>query len=358
MRIFDMDYFLSLAFQNRVLFLLSLAIVFLLICSVIFAAYSILLRIRNNRKAAHWARLETAWEQAILEVLSGEKEPSDLQQRVGRKDTLYFVDFVMRYARRLRGQEREILTELVRPFLSRITERTVGGDAERRARAVQTISTLGFEEYTDRIIAALDDPSPLVAMIAARALARKEHPQHAVPVLKRLHRFQGWSRNYLSTMLSAVGPQIAPALRETLMDAGQPPQARAVAAEALRELNEFRAADDAVKVLETEQDRDLLASSLRLLAQTGRPEHLPAIRSLLGSPDFVVRAQAAGALGAIGDHQDIPLLREAFEDPSQWVAIQAAQGLKESGGVQTLKEIADSDHPRADLAKQVLMGEN
>ncbi|HPO10014.1 MAG TPA: hypothetical protein PLZ55_15170, partial [bacterium] len=174
MRIFDMDYFLSLAFQNRVLFLLSLAIVFLLICSVIFAAYSILLRIRNNRKAAHWARLETAWEQAILEVLSGEKEPLDLQQRVGRKDTLYFVDFVMRYARRLRGQEREILTELVRPFLSRITERTVGGDAERRARAVQTISTLGFEEYTDRIIAALDDPSPLVAMIAARALARKE----------------------------------------------------------------------------------------------------------------------------------------------------------------------------------------
>jgi len=356
-RIFETEYFADLSFQHRVLFLLSLAIVFLLFCSVIFAVYAILLRIRNNRKAAYWKRLEAAWEETILEVLSGEKQPSELQQRVGRKDTLYFVDFVLRYARQLRGQEREILTEVVRPFLGRIAERTVGGDAERRARAVRTISALGFEEYTDRIIAALDDPSPLVAMIAARALPQKEHPQYAVQVLKRLHRFQGWSRSYMATMLSAVGPQIAPALRETLLDAGQPPQARAVAPEALRELNEFSAADDAARILTSEHDRDLLASCLRLLAQTGRPEHLPAIRPLLKSPDFVVRAQAAGALGAIGDEQEIPFLRDAFEDPSPWVAIQAAQGLKESGGVKVLEQIADSDHPRADLARQILVGE-
>ena len=155
-------------------------------------------------------------------------------------------------------------------------------------------------------------------------------------------------------MLAAVGPGVTPALRETFSDLDKPPRVRAVAAEALQELSDFAAADFAALVLETETDRDLIAASLRLLGRVGRPEHLASIRALCTSSDFVIRAHAVSALGRIGEEEDIQPLRQAFEDPSQWVAIHTAWGLKEAGCVKVLREIAESEHPRADLAREIL----
>ncbi|MFH1740474.1 MAG: HEAT repeat domain-containing protein [bacterium] len=350
-------YFFELIFRERILFSLAILIAILFLFTVVFGVYAVFLRIANERKRAHWEQLETAWEQEVLEVLAGEHRPDQLWRRVNKKDALYFVDFLLRYAQRLRGQERDILTELARPYLRQIARRMKEGDATQRARAAQTLSALGLFDYALELIAALDDPSPLVAMIAARALARKEHPQFAVPVLDRLHRFRSWSRNYLASMLAAVGSEITPALRNALADPNRSARTRSVSAEALLELNDFAAADTAARILETETDRDLLASCLRLLAQVGRIEHLSSVRRLCGSSDFVVRAHAVRALGSLGGAEDYDNVLQAFEDPSQWVAIHAAWALKDVGGLDDLKEIAGSDHPRADLARQVLTEE-
>jgi HEAT repeat protein len=343
--------------QDRILLFLVIAILFLLVLAFFFGIYAILLRMANNRKAARWRRLESLWEQTILEVMEEEQPPEALWKKVRPPDILYFVDFLLRYARRLRGREWEILCELARPYLRRIADHITKGEPERRARAVQTLSGLGFREYTGFLLRALDDPSPLVAMIAARSLIRKEHPEYIEKVLVQLHRFHNWSPGYLASLLASIGSAAAPELRRTLTNPQSSPYTRAVAAEALRRLNDFTAADAAANILQIETNRDLLAASLRLLTQTGRPEHLPAIRPLCESPDYVVRAQAVRALGCLGEKEDGSRLVKAFDDPSPWVAMSAAWSLRIAGRMELLNQLAASDHSRSNLARQVLAEE-
>jgi len=226
--------------------------------------------------------------------------------------------------------------------------------AEVRARAVQTLSLLGADAHRAEVRRALDDPSPLVAMVAARALARGRDPDHAAAILLHLERFDEWSPRFLAAMLASMGPDAAAPLCDTLADPSRSASARAVAADALRALHDLPAADVAAAVLGTSTDREIVAACLRLLAALGRPAHLPRIRPLLTSPDAVVRAAAIRALAGVGSADEREWLRSALEDPSPWVALEAAEGLLESGGGDILHALAASDHPRAVLARQVL----
>ena len=103
-----------------------------------------------------------------------------------------------------------------------------------------------------------------------------------------------------------------------------------------------------------EHDREILAASLRLLGSVGQPEHLPAVRQMITSSDFVVRAAAVSALGNVGGSEDMTLLHTACEDDSRWVAIHAARALRDAGHVDSLQQLAASGRARATLAMQVL----
>lgn len=337
----------------------SLLLLFFVIAAAVlvvmgFALAAVVFRIRNERKARRWARLEAKWEPVIVPVLSGVEPSTRLIERVAPGEELHFVDFVYRYARRLRGRERIVLAELALPYLPPIARRVHKGDPEQRARAVQTLSVLGLPRYAETVVGALDDPSPLVAMIAARTLARAEYVEHAGEVLARLHRFEAWSPKFLASMLAGMGAAVSPTLRVTLADGGVRAEIRAVAADALRKLNDLGAADVAARILATERHPELLAATLRLLRRVGRPEHVPLVRALVDSADFVVRAQAISALGRLGRPEDLAPLRQAFEDSSPWVALHAARGLRHLDRGATLRAIARSDHPRASFARQIL----
>ena len=325
--------------------------------TLVLGVYTLFLRYTNHLKGLKWQRLESKWQPVLFDVLSGLRQPQALWHLVGEEERLYFVDFIQRYAQRLRGEERDTLSEVARPFVNPIAHHVKTGDAERRARAVQTLSLLGLPYYAGDIIAALDDPSPLVAMIAARYLMRREHPEYSEQVLQRLHRFTTWSGSLLASMLARVGPGAAPALRQTFKDKEKPSWVRTIAGDALLQLHDFEAGDYAQQILESETDRELVAASLRLLSKIGRHDHVPAIKKLCNSSDFVVRAHAFRAIGRLAPEEESQRLRAALEDDSSWVAIQAAHGLREGGALDILRDIAMSDHPRADLARQVLTEE-
>lgn len=322
--------------------------------SLLFALGTVYLRFRNLQKEKFWRRLEAKWEERLLLILEGEAEPQTLWDQVRRKEGLYFVDFLFRYSQRLRGMEEEVLNQIAKPFLSPIAARLKGGDPEQRARAIITLSALGLEEYGDLIISYLDDPSPLVAMIAARSLARKDHLEFAPHIISHLHRFESWSRNYLTSLLKAIGPGGTPMFRKTLADPQETPLTRTIAAQALRELNDLPSAEIAADILQKEHDRELLAAALKLLMQIGSSKHVPIIREMTHHPDFVVRANAFRALGALCQKSDLEILSAGMEDAVPWVAIQAAHGLIQAGGHTVLQEIAQSHKSCAPLAQQVL----
>ena len=224
----------------RLLILLGLvAVVWLVAMS--FGASAFLLRIHNLRKARFWQALEARWEAALAPVLAGTAEPETLSQLVHAGEELYYVDFLYKNARGARREQRARLGRLAAPYLSRIVERITNGDAERRGRAVQTVAVLAFEEHVRPIQRALDDPSPLVAMTAARSLAREDGARFGGEVMARLPRFQEWSPKFLTSMLASMGPGGAPVLRAGLGDRKLPPVVRAVCADALGQLRDTAA---------------------------------------------------------------------------------------------------------------------
>lgn len=222
---------------------------------------------------------------------------------------------------------------------------------------MQTLGTLGLPRYSAEVLKGLYDPSPLVSMVAARYLARPEFPQYAPELMTHLHRFEGWNRRFLASMLATMGPEVSPMLRDGLLDPERPTWLRGVFAEALRMQLDPRAADAAVEALEATDDRDFSASLLRLLAAVGRPGHVEVLRALSDTDDEIVRAQALHALGVLGGRAELPLLFAGMDDPSPWAALHAARGVRDAGGVELLEEIAESDHAQAELAGQVLFEE-
>jgi HEAT repeat protein len=315
---------------------------------------AVILRLRSDRRDARRAVLSERWQRALLDAVAEPEKASTLHGLVAANRRLHFVGFVLEFARRMRGDEAVFLRTLVRPYLHLVAERFQSERMEVRARAVQTLGSLGLPDHEDLVIAALDDPSPLVAMVAARALAKEEEPRYAEPLLAKVHRFGDWNRPYLASMLAAMGPQVAPGLRRALADGHSKPWTRAVMAEALRLQGDFEAGDVAAEVLKTAEERDLVVAVLRLLADVGRPAHLPSLRALVTSHDGVVRAQALRALGRLGGEGDLPALVNALDDEFTWAALYAARGVRESGGRGILLDAAASESRRGRLALQVL----
>jgi HEAT repeat protein len=337
---------------------LALVVGLLFVMSVVFAAYTVLLRLGHQLREKRWKKLTARWQQPVLHALTDPDRMDAVHAVVEKRYRLHFVQFVLEYIRRVRGEERKTLRALALPYLPLVVARAGHRRPEIRTRAVQTLGTLGLPKYADVVLAALDDPSPLVSMVAARYIAREDFPQYAGAVLAHLPRYRGWNRRFLASMIAAMGPDISRRLRAGLADEDRPGWVRAVLADALLMQLDPMAADVAAKVIVTTEDRELLASTLRLLAGVGRPGHAAVIRARCSSPDFLIRAQALHALGVLSDEEDLPLLERSMEDPSPWVALHAARGVLEAGGRGRLLAISAGDSRPAAVAGQVLAEED
>ena len=285
----------------------------LVVGTLALSAFALVKRNAHMRRERELEALSAQWLTPVLGAIGDPALVPSVHTLVEDDDAVRFLDFVIEYARRVRGGERQVLCDLAHPFLPRILDRVDARNTELRAWAVQVLGTLGLPEYEERVLGALDDASPLVAMIAARALARAETPQYAPAVLSRVDRFNDWSKMFLAAMLSSMGPSVAADLRTGLGDGSLPPGTRAVMAEALRLQRDFLAGDVAAQVARSEHNVELLASSLRLLATVGRPEHAGAVRPLVTSQNPIVRAQALGAMGSLASEGDLPAMVRGHE---------------------------------------------
>lgn len=290
----------------------------------------------------------------MLEILGGLAKPNAIFSRVDQRDGPRFLTFLLGYARRLRGEEQEMIRALAAPYLYHVVPRLKRGSAESRGNAVLILARMGLPQFADEVASSLSDDSPIVSMIAARSLFRPGHEDYFPEVLQYLPRFAGWSRSFLSSMLAAGGTNATPLLRDILANPHQEALMRAIAADALRELNDLSAVALAVEIIADETDRELVVSCLRILKQLGHHEHVPIVRAMTASPDELIRATAVAALSATGGPQEITLLEEKLEDPTFWVSLEAARGLVELGGSKTLERLASAQGPRSTLARQVL----
>lgn len=342
------------ALPERGFWLLSLAILALLLLSVTFTLVTTWLRAVNRRRDRRRAELQSTWEPVIHAVLAGHRSADDLHARITPRDVRLFLGFLMRYARRLRGAEHDVVVGLAEPYLDVIAVDLRRRSPERRAQALQTLGELGRREYEDRIVEALSDPSPLVAMTAARAVARNFGDGHAERLLRTFERFELWSIPLLVSLLRDTGTASAGALRRVLDDERRPARIRAVAASTLASLSDMPAVEIAARVARHETQIDLVIGALEIIEAVGGAEHLPCVRELLDAPEPAIRGRAVRALARLGGREDATRLRAAIDDDSTWVALHAARSLSAIGRNDLLAELASSDHPRAEAAQEVL----
>jgi len=314
-----------------------------------FTLLTLALRWRNDLRARARRGLEARWEPALMRVVVADGRPDEVHALVQPRQRLFFVEYLLRFAQRVRGRELEIVREIAAPYLPALREQLQSRHAERRARALQTLARLGPRAFAADIAASLDDPAPLVAMVAARGLASRETPEYAGPLVRSVQRFRHWNPAYLASLLTGMGVEAIPALRQAFVDGSLDPVARRVAADALHALDDIGAGDAAAEAVRIEQDEELVAASLRLLGRIGRPEHAAVARAALDSRSDLIRARAAHALGTLGGPQDLLRLRAAMDDEAPWVGLAAAEALLGGGGVALLQDAAAAPDGRAAL---------
>lgn len=319
------------------------------LCAVGFVLASLVLRGRNNRIARQWAALEARWDPVMLDVLAGAASPAALHALVRPREHSRFVEYLLRYGRRIRGPERGLLSALALPYLYSVSGDLGHRNVERRARAAQSVGELGGGDYRRELLAALDDPAPLVVMIAAVALSREYRPGDVLRVIGSVIRLDLLTNRLLVSMLQRMGPESAWAFREVLADRGQPAKLRTVAAKVLAAFNDQEAGPIAVSAIEDAADLDLRVALLEILQRIGSAEHLPVARRLADDPVPAVRGAAIRILSRAGEEQDLERLVQALDDPVSWVAIHAAEGLRRSGRPDLLARLAHVQRRRSSI---------
>jgi HEAT repeat protein len=162
---------------------------------------------------------------------------------------------------------------------------------------------------------------------------------------------------YLVDMVTAMGPDAIPVIRENLLSLDMPTRTRAVAAHALAALRDLGSADFASELALEEDDPELVAALLQLLSQVGTAKHAAAARVHLDAEEFFVKAAAIRTLAELGGEEDLPTLIEKLTDASAWVRMAAARGVYRLGGKGVLLALTGSRDPAAPLFRQVLAEE-
>lgn len=341
-------------FSNPLVLLLTLYMALLVIIACVLVVITLRLHQKNQRTAQKWAEMEQRWQPLLIKTLGGEAWPEELRAQIYPGEGFYFIDYLMRYAEKLSGESRDLATELATPYLPQLLKRAKQGDAEQRARAILTLSILAPEDHHNRMVEALADPSPLVSTMAARALAENGSIEHLPVILEKMPRFRSWSQNYLVSMLVSLAKEHPEKLREALVLSHQPNWIKTVIIKALTEINDWQTLPLAVQFLQENAHREVQAAALQFLAKIGHEGLLNLIRTKCRDEDFVIRLNAVKALANLGNTEDRELLLQLLQDPSQWIAYQAALALKATQHFDDLLQVALSGHPRAELAKEVL----
>jgi hypothetical protein len=346
--------FLMLSRQDQVLFILTFSILLLLIFVLFLAGSTFYLRTKNARKSKKYFHLERIWNPVLLDIISEDRDPSAIRFYVKNKDIWQFLTTLSRYISRVDGEAKQRLIEAGKPYIKVVIRKLDSWKVEKRAEVISLMQRLDPERYDPAFRKALNDRSFLVNMVAARALARKDHQENGEAILRHLDRFKIWSVNLLSALIAQVGTVLSPSLRELMINKEKPAWQRVVAVETLHKLYDFKAGDYIAEICTPDEDREVVAAYLRLLRVIGDEKHIPCIRDMCKRNDPVIVANSIRVLTQLEHGKEFECLKKAMDHPSIWVVINATWGLKESGKLDVLRQYAYSDHPRSELARQVL----
>ncbi len=210
-------------------------------------------------------------------------------------------------------------------------------DAEERVEAIQAVAEEGAEMASDAILAALQDPQPQVRREAARALARLRSPGAVGALLRSLETAPDLAEEETIDALGYLGDPAAVPTLVVALDNPQPLLRRA-AARALGRIGGEAVVAPLERAVET-GDTDLRRAALQGLRRSGAASSAAVIARALDDPHPSVRTAAAEAVSELELRAAAPALRRTLGDRGDEAEAEAAYALGVVGDLSDLPAI-------------------
>lgn len=227
------------------------------------------------------------------------------------------------------------------------------GSPWKRLIAMRAVAALRLDEACDTLAAKALENRPRSSLEAARALLQIE-PERGFAALDHLLDQQEWSPSAMAAIVQAGGSRTMQKLAARVQAA---PPGRAKQLVRLIELLEDQSALPALRArLAFSRDEEELAAILHCLGRLGGSEDRDLALGYLEHASWLVRMQAAYALGAIGLAQDSGRLAPLLRDRQWWVRYRTAQSLLRLAGTAALAHMreGESDPYARDMLERVL----
>lgn len=287
------------------------------------------LRLGLIARRRHEQQFLKTWEPVLATAISGSRvEPPPLPAR----DLLLFLKLWNHLHESVRGGARHKLNVLALRLniLERIFPLMRHRNSGFALVALTTLGNLQSHNDWDAILAFARHRDPLLSLTAAHTLFQID-PDAALQDLQNdmLDRTE-WPASHIAVLLKESGTSASyAALTEGAMrlaassDPADRPRLRRLLY--ILQPGPYPLIVPGIRaILSRTQDDEIVAQCLKFL---GEPEDLPYARDRLDQPNWVVRLQAARALGRFGTADDISRLSVLLHDPVWWVRYRAAQAL-------------------------------
>ncbi len=297
--------------------------------ALVLALQIVWLRLRLKACRAHEVRFHAAWQPVMTAAMAGEiVEAPPLAQG----DRICFLKLWNPLQEPLKGAARVPLNALAErceivPYVHGLLRRK---GARPRLIALLTLGHLGDRSQWNDIVLLSREPDALLSLAAARAMLQIDPGCALHELMPQLLQREDWQTAHLAGLIAEHGTEdmfayLADATYRLSGSTASPylPQLRRLL-RLLEAIPSRHAVPAARRVLAETPDEEVVAGCLRLLRSGS---DLPAVRSRLGHESWIVRLQAARALGRIGIAEEAPSLAALLADPVWWVRYRSAQAL-------------------------------
>jgi HEAT repeat protein len=303
-----------------------MALVFLLLLLI----FQILwLRASHNSRITREKHFLTLWRPLLMSEISGN---ATTYPPLKTRDAEFFLNLWNHFQESLKGPARERLNDLAieTGMADRARAMLQKKGLRQRLMALATLGNLQDRFSWNDILALTREQDRTLSLSAFSALLRID-ARHAISTLKpQLADRKDWPPAQLAILIQESGALEATSMlvdyAQEVAHSSHPADVQRL--QRLLQLMVISPSHEkllAVRtILETATDSEVIAQCMKLL---NAPEDLPKIRTYAGHPDWVVRLQAALALGRIGSTDDLPLLLKLLCDPDWSVRRRSADAI-------------------------------
>lgn len=295
-----------------------------LVLNVLLVAVVAFVRARANKRARHQREITAIWTPIFHRAIEGLENPT--LPVIARRDQTVVLGLWIHYFQYLRGKARICLRRLAYYIgLNHSTSVLLHHrNMAQRALAVVALGNMGTPEAWDELVRLSNDDNPMLSLLAGRAMLRI-NPEWTVPILlAQLDHRDDWPMTRIGGIFEeAPAAIVEPHLHEALRMSSPTGASRILSLLSLIHVKESWLLLE--PLLEPHQSPNLLAAALRAIHE---PRARASVLLLVNHEDWVVRAQAAVALGRIGQPGDEKLLKKMLGDSAWWVRYRAACALR------------------------------